>query len=212
MKAAIIGSTGLTGTALLHRLLEDPSIEEVISVSRRSSGIAHLKLKECLISDLSDLASRSSDLRAELYFNCLGTTIRKAGSQDAFRAVDYDAALEFARIAKSYDAKAFVSISAMGASETSVFFYNRVKGELDRDLRALNLPSLAIFRPALLIGERVEKRMGEQLIVNIARPILKILPNSMSRRVATDIHRLADRMLQVAKAPRQFQIIEAQEI
>jgi uncharacterized protein YbjT (DUF2867 family) len=96
-------------------------------------------------------------------FCALGTTIKQAGSQDAFRKVDHDYILAFARAAKAAGAKRFLLVSAMGASASSSIFYSRVKGETERDIRALGFETLHIFRPGLLLGERAEKRSGEEI-------------------------------------------------
>lgn len=115
MTAVIIGATGLTGSFLVRRLLDDPAITEVISVSRRSLNIANAKLTEVLVRNLAALPAVAAKLRGEIYFCCLGTTIGAAGSKENFTKVDYAAIVEFAKIAKGQDAKSFALVSAMGA-------------------------------------------------------------------------------------------------
>src|ERR1700689_1938428 len=115
MIAALTGSTGLTGSVLVRRLLADAAITKVISVSRKPLQIAHAKLTEVLVSDLAQLASFEPLIRADLYFCCLGTTIAKAGSKENFEKIDHDAIVAFAKIAKAHDAKSFTLVSAMGA-------------------------------------------------------------------------------------------------
>jgi uncharacterized protein YbjT (DUF2867 family) len=150
MIATLIGSTGLTGSFLAQLLLADSAIAKVISISRKPLKIANAKLTEILVSDLAQLPSMETKIRGELYFCCLGTTIKTAGSKEHFEKVDYAAIVAFAKIAKARDAKSFTLISSMGANARSMFFYNQVKGRTEDDVKALGLRSLIIFRPALL--------------------------------------------------------------
>src|ERR1700720_1466994 len=152
MIATVIGSTGLTGAFLVRDLLADSAITKVMSVSRRSLNISDSKLTEVLVSDLAELPTIQSKIRGELYFSCLGTTIKAAGSKENFEKVDHAAIVDFAKIANAHDAKSFTLVSAMGANAKSMLFYNRVKGRTEDDVKPLGLPSLIIFRPALLVG------------------------------------------------------------
>src|SRR3984957_9820361 len=138
MIATVIGSTGLTGSFLVQELLADSAIAKLMSVSRRSLSISNSKLTEVLISDLADLPTIQSKIRGELYFCCLGTTIKAAGSKKNFEKVDHAAVADFAKIAKAHDAKSFTLVSAMGANANSMLFYNRVKGRTEDDVKALN--------------------------------------------------------------------------
>src|ERR1700719_2170978 len=123
MTATIIGSTGLTGSFLVRQLLADSAITKVISISRKSLNISNTKLMEVPVADLAELPSIESKIRGELYFCCLGTTIKIAGGRENFERVDHAAVVAFARIAKAHDAKSFTLVSAMGANATSMFFY-----------------------------------------------------------------------------------------
>ena len=108
----------------------------------------------------------------DLAFCCLGTTIKQAGSQEAFRAVDHDMVVAFGKRAREMGARHLVVISAIGADPKSSVFYNRVKGEMEQSLRAQEWPQLTIARPSLLIGERLEERLAEK----IAGPLSKLIP------------------------------------
>ena len=158
MIATAIGSTGLTGSVLVRNLVDDPTITKVISVARRSLEIPNPKLEEVLVRDLAELPALESSLRGELYFCCLGTTLEIAGSKENYEKVDHDAVEAFAKIAKTHSARSFTLISAMLANANSMFFYNRVKGRTEDDVKALGLRSFIIFRPALLVGPRREFR------------------------------------------------------
>ena len=200
MIATLVGSTGLTGSFLVRQLLADSTITKVISVSRRPLNISNSKLTEVLISDLADLSTIQSKIRGELYFCCLGTTIKAAGSKKNFEKVDYAAIVDFAKIAKAQDAKSFTLVSAMGANANSMLFYNRVKGRTEDDVKALGLRSLIIFRPALLVGPRPEFRFGERLATKTIVPLSRLLPTRIQKSFITKAETVATRMLAAGKA------------
>jgi uncharacterized protein YbjT (DUF2867 family) len=165
----LAGATGLTGEHLLDRLLSEPTISRVLAPSR-----APLAEHPHLDNPVGALAELLPGLEGPIdsAFCCLGTTIRQAGSQDAFRAVDHDLVLAFARRARELGARHFLVISAMGANPGSSVFYNRVKGETEAALKAMDWPQLTIARPSLLLGPRREFRLGERL----AAPLLRWIP------------------------------------
>lgn len=213
MVAVIAGASGLVGSVLLRKLLASDAVAEVIAVGRRSLGLSDSKLKEVLLSDFSKLEEKTSELRGDVYFCALGTTIKTAGSQDAFRRVDHDAVVGFGRVAAANGAKAFVVVSATGASDTSMIFYNRVKGETEKDLGALGLASLTIFRPSLLLGHRREFRFGEKVAEIVVGGLTSVLPAGVTRRLGTDVGVLADQMLRLGLRPSSGRrIIEASDI
>ena len=213
MIAALIGGTGLTGSFLVRDLLADSAITKVISVSRKSLNISNAKLTEVLVSDLTELPSIESRIRGELYFCCLGTTIKKAGSKENFEKVDHDTVVAFAKIAKAHDATSFTFVSSMGANANSMFFYNWVKGRTETDVKALGLRSLIIFRPALLVGPRAEFRLAERLATVTLVPLSRLLPTRIQKSLITKAETLAMRMLAVGKAaPPGIHIILAKDI
>lgn len=165
----IAGATGLTGEHLLDRLLSEPTVSRVLAPTRRPLA-AHPHLEN----PVGDLATLLPTLSGEVdtAFCCLGTTIKQAGSQEAFRAVDHDLVLAFARRALELGARHLVVISALGANPQSSVFYNRVKGETEEALKAMGWPQLTIARPSLLLGTRHDFRLGERL----AAPLLRWLP------------------------------------
>ncbi|MDR8017130.1 oxidoreductase [Ectopseudomonas guguanensis] len=165
----LAGATGLTGEHLLDRLLSEPTVARVLAPTRRPLA-AHPHL-ENPVGDLQSLLPQLSG-QVDTAFCCLGSTIRQAGSQEAFRAVDHDLVLAFARRARELGARHLVVISALGANPNSSVFYNRVKGETEQALKAMDWPQLTIARPSLLLGARHEFRLGERL----AAPLLRWLP------------------------------------
>jgi uncharacterized protein YbjT (DUF2867 family) len=158
--ALLAGATGLVGTFLLERLLASISYASVELLARRDTGLAHPKLKPEIV-DFARLDERR--VAADDVFCCLGTTIKQAGSQAAFRRVDYDYPVALARAAARGGAKRFLVVSALGANSASRVFYNRVKGEMEAAVRASGVPKVYVFRPSLLSGPRKESRLGEQV-------------------------------------------------
>jgi uncharacterized protein YbjT (DUF2867 family) len=143
-------------------LLEAPEYDRVISVGRRRLELAHPKLVQ-VVADFTALDKLAEPLRGDDAFCCLGTTRKKAGSPEAFRAVDHGAVLAYAWAARRGGARRFFTVSSIGANAGSRVFYSRVKGETEDALRVLDFPTLGIFRPSLLLGPREEYRFGERL-------------------------------------------------
>ena len=201
MIAVIAGATGLTGSRLIRLLLEDPSFTSVIALTRRPLGITHVKLSERLIQDFWNLSNTPDIPRDAVFFCALGTTIKTAGSQEAFKRVDHDAVLQFGTLAKNSQARALIVVSATGANPESKIFYNRVKGQTEAELRRLELPSLTILRPGLLMGDRTESRPAERLAIGLTRALSAAIPDAVLSRFATDVEILARVMLKRGKAP-----------
>ncbi|QEY61166.1 oxidoreductase [Metapseudomonas lalkuanensis] len=162
----LAGATGLTGEHLLDRLLNEPTVARVVAPTRRPLA-EHPHLQNP-VGPLVELLPQLQG-RIDVAFCCLGSTIRQAGSQEAFRAVDLDLVLAFARRARELGARHFIVISALGASQASPIFYNKVKGEMEEALKAMDWPQLTIARPSLLMGPRNEFRFGERLAAAVMR-------------------------------------------
>jgi uncharacterized protein YbjT (DUF2867 family) len=145
----------------------------VCSLGRRPLPRQHPKLTQRTV-DFARLESEALP-SAEDAFCCLGTTIKKAGSQEAFRAVDHDAVLAFAKAARKAGARRFLLVSALGANPSSRVFYNRVKGETEEDLKAVGFESLIILRPSLLLGDRAESRPGEHAAIVVSKVLGPLL-------------------------------------
>ncbi|MEB0149834.1 oxidoreductase [Pseudomonas sp. CCC2.2] len=165
----LAGATGLTGEHLLDRLLSEPTVSRVLAPTRKPLN-KHPRL-ENPVGELNALLPNLSG-RVDIAFCCLGTTIKQAGSQEAFRAVDLDMVVAFGKRARELGARHLVVISAVNADRRSSVFYNRIKGEMEYALKAQDWPQLTIVRPSLLLGERTEQRLAEQL----AGPLAKLIP------------------------------------
>jgi len=163
-RVLLLGATGLVGRHCLDLLLEDPGVATVrVLVRRPPTDLQPSTKLEVVTADFDQLASHPEWFAVDEVFCALGTTIAVAGSQDAFRKVDHDYPLAAAKLARSQGAKHYLLVSALGANATSRIFYNRVKGALENDLRALAFPSLTIAQPSMLMGERKEFRLLEEI-------------------------------------------------
>lgn len=161
MKTALVaGATGAVGKALVYQLLEDETYQKVVVLTRRSLTIKHPKL-EVVETDFSHF--ENIIVSPDVVFCCLGTTIKMAGSQERFYEVDHDLVCNLSKVMLAKGAKTFVLVSAMGASVKSAIFYNRVKGETERDVMAAGFESCIVVRPSLLLTPRTEFRLGEAL-------------------------------------------------
>jgi len=172
--ALIAGASGLVGGELLQQLLAAAEYDRVIAIGRRPLEVTHPKLVS-VAADFAALDQVAAGLQGDDAFCCLGTTIKAAGSREAFRAVDHAAVLAFAWAAQRAGARRFFVLSALGADAQSRVFYNQVKGETEEALQVLGFSTLAIFRPSLLLGRRVRPRSGERIMAAIlwlAEPLL----------------------------------------
>ncbi len=161
MNCLIAGASGLVGQSLLSELLADESVHSVTVFARKPLKTLHPKLKTILLSfdQLETIVLPAADTA----FCCLGSTLKKAGSKEAFFKVDHDYVMSFAKGCFNVGVKTFVVVSAIGADENSKIFYNQVKGKTDADLKTIGFQKLKILHPSLLLGERDEARPLEKL-------------------------------------------------
>lgn len=172
--AWIAGASGLVGGELLRLLVADGAFEKVVSVGRRTLPVESPKLTQVKV-DFADEKAFEALPPADVAFSCLGTTLKKAGSREAFRAVDHDAVLAFAKAARAKGAKVLVHVSSLGAARGSRTFYASVKGEVEEDLAALGFESVYALRPSILDGNRAESRPLERVGLVFARALGPVL-------------------------------------
>jgi uncharacterized protein YbjT (DUF2867 family) len=189
----LVGATGLVGGSVLRQVQDDARVDRIVAPTRRELP-PHPKLENPLV-DFEHLPADAPWWSVDGVICTLGTTIRKARSQEAFRRVDYDYPLAVARLARQHGAQAYALNSATGADPGSRFFYNRVKGEVEEALRGVGFPSLTIVRPALIGGDRDEFRPAEFVAMRLLRLTEPLLP----RRFRVVPHeRLAQVLLEAA--------------
>lgn len=195
--ALIIGASGLVGSYCLRKLLATPYYGKVIALTRRALDVAHAKLDQHIV-DFDNLSKFSQLIKADDVFCTLGTTIRKAGSKEAFEKVDYTYPCEVARLAVANGAKQFLIVTAIGANERSSVFYNRVKGKVEHAIKVLPYQSIHIFQPSFLLGERTEKRPSEKVGILLARALSPFLVNGLRKYRGIEASAVASAMVSVA--------------
>ena len=192
-----VGATGLVGRLVLARLLASPSVSRVVAPTRRPLGIDHPRLLNPVV-DFEALPEDADWWAVEAVICTLGTTIADAGSQAAFRRVDHDYPLRVAQLAHRHGAHTYALNSALGANARSSIFYNRVKGELEDALAALDYPSLVLVRPGLIDGQRERPRAGEGRALAVSRLLRPLLPKKWRPSRA---ERIADALVDAALHP-----------
>lgn len=206
-RVLVTGATGLVGAACVRRLASHPAFGRVVAIVRREAPAAlRLPGVEARVADFEAL-ERLDDTGPVTHALCaLGTTIRQAGSQERFRRVDHDYAIATARLGLRLGAHHFLLVSALGASAGSRVFYNRVKGETEEGIRALGYRSLTIVRPSLLLGDRTERRFGEE----VAKRFGFLMPGRLRPVEADDV---ADALVAAAAEDRPGErVIESDEV
>jgi uncharacterized protein YbjT (DUF2867 family) len=188
--ALLLGATGLVGRELLSLLLADDDVSRVVVIARRPTGTKHAKLDEHVF-DLGAMEQHADVFAVDQIFCALGTTIKVAGSQERFRLVDYEYPVSAAQLGKANGATHYLLVSALGANAQSRVFYNRVKGEVEREVMAMNYRSTTIVRPSLLLGNRDEYRRGERIAAKLAWLTPSKYKPIEARDVAKGLARLA---------------------
>lgn len=212
MKAIIFGYSGLVGSHLLHHLINNERITEVICVGRNTTNqVEHSKVAYKNI-DFETMHLYADDFKANMVFCCLGTTIKKAGSQEMFQKVDLHYPTEICRLAKNNDVQHFAVISSVGADASSSNFYLRTKGEMETAVMQINIKNTMIFRPGLLLGARKEWRFGERIAMMINPAINPLLFGKLRKYRAVEANEVAAAMLQSILSESASQINHYDEI
>jgi uncharacterized protein YbjT (DUF2867 family) len=198
MIAVVVGASGLVGGLLLDELLAREEWTEIHLIQRRPLPREHAKLHTHLLPDFSQIPGVDLPERAH-YFCCLGTTRKKAGSDEAFIKVDHDYTLAFALLAKKFHAETFQLISAVNADANSYFLYPKTKGQVELEIKALGLNRLTIFRPSFLEGERMDSRPGEEFMINLFGTLKKIIGEKSTKRFLTNARELAGHLQNLAQ-------------
>jgi len=200
--ALVVGGSGLVGRFCLQALLDDPAYGSVISLARRQLPVAaHPRLTQKVL-PFEMLASLDLPPLDDV-FCALGTTIRTAGSQEAFRHVDCELPLAVADHALKFSASQFILVSSIGADAKSKNFYLRTKGELENALRRLPFKTLHIFRPSFLMGKREESRLGESMAIPLAKVLQFVLIRGLRRYRAISAQTVGRAMVAAAKAEKE---------
>ncbi len=195
--ALIAGATGLVGNELLQQLIGGRQYHTISLLSRHEIETTSKRV-ETIIVDYDQLTDEQIPAVDDV-FCCLGTTMNKAGSKEAFRKVDHDYPLRVAEITRRKGAQQYLLVSAMGADPTSYFFYNRVKGEVEEAIARLDFEAFHVLRPLMLLGERTETRTGEQIGQVMMQGVAPLMVGGLKKYQAIAATTVAEAMVYAAK-------------
>lgn len=206
--AVVIGSTGLTGAELVKKLVQESSFSQILAICRNKNSITDIIFTNPKVRILQFDFKNWNDLELQIrsfagtsvssFFCCLGTTIRQAGSEEAFKKVDYEYVVNFAKLAKLCKAEQLIIMSALGADKNSRIFYSRIKGEMEEDVQREFSEKLYFLRPSLLLGERKDFRFKERLAILLAPLYVPLLTGSFKKYQPVKSSKVAQVMVQLA--------------
>ena len=207
-KAIILGATGLTGSHLLQLLLKDTDYDHIKVFTRKKLTISHPKIEEHVI-DFLKLSDYVEEFTADVVFCCIGTTKAKTPDKALYRAIDYGIPVEAAKLCKQNSIKHYIVISALGANAKSKVLYSRLKGEMERDVLAQHIEQTHFLQPSLIVGNRKEKRMGEDLSKHFMKLFGFLIP---ARYKMIHGKTIAQAMVQLARKASKEQVIPSDKI
>ncbi len=199
-KAVIAGSSGLVGSNLLQLLLRSDQYSSVTSFVRKASGMQHPRLKEIVL-DFNTLREYSAEFNADVVFSCLGTTKAKTPDKVMYRKIEQGFPLEMSRLALAGGALQMHYISAIGASPTSIVPYLRFKGQAESSLGRTGLPSVYLYRPSLITGQRKENRPAEKLAEGMMSLVNPLLQGGLARYRSIEAAHIARAMYACSLKP-----------
>ncbi len=210
--ALLLGATGLVGGRCLDLLLAGDAYHAVTTLGRRPLERSHPKLTHHVV-DFDDLEDYQSRIGAQDVFCCLGTTMKQAGSKEAFRKVDYTYPTAAARLAHASGAEQFLLVSSLGASRSSPFFYSRVKGEAEEAVSAVPFFGVYLIRPSLITGDRDETRTGEAAAEKVLNGLSFLLRGPLRKYRPISARVIAAAMVHLALArPGGVQVCEPERL
>ena len=195
--AIVLGATGLTGGILLKHLLKDDRYSRIKVFSRRTMDDAHPKL-EVHVLDLFELEKAGEEFKAEEIFCCVGSTKAKTPDLEVYRNVDHGIPVAAAKLAKQNFIPTLLIISALGVDPDSRFFYNRIKGEMERDVLKEKVPNTYFFQPSLITGDREEKRSFESIFKGLMKVGNHVLVGPLEKYRSIHPDQIARAMIAVA--------------
>ncbi|RAI99393.1 putative NAD(P)-binding protein [Chitinophaga skermanii] len=214
MQTAIVtGATGLCGKALVQLLLEDNTFNKVRTITRKRLPIDHPKLEQVLVADFEQEEPLKPALQGDALFCCIGTTIKKAGTQANFVKVDLEIPVTVANIAHANGVPQMLVISAVGADAAARNFYLRTKGSMENAVKQVGFAGLHIFRPSLINGQRDERRFTEKLAMNLMHVLNVLLVGNLRKYRSINATTIVKAMLKVYQAHQDgVHIYESDEI
>ncbi len=213
VKSAIVfGATGLVGKELIKALLENMDFENVTAVARKQLVLTDPRLKQIKLSDFSKLMDLGDRLKAGIFFCCVGTTIKTAGSKEEFARVDLEIPKNIARLAESLSIPSLVAISSIGANAGSTNFYLKTKGDMEKAVREIYHGNLKFVRPSLLMGNRNEFRFGEKVSTAFMKGFGWLFAGPFKKYKGIYASDVARAMIKISDLPSDKMIYESDEL
>ncbi len=209
--AIILGASGLTGSILLKKLLEDKRYDSVKIFSRNPTGTDHPKLLE-FTGNLLELESFKKDFVADEVYCCIGTTAKKTPDKELYKKIDYGIPVAAARLSKKYQIGTFLVISSLGADKKSRIFYNRTKGEMEKAVLEQKIEHTYILRPSIILGKRNETRTGENMGKIFMKLFQFLLIGKLKKYKPIEAGKIASAMIILANSLPDFTIVESDRI
>ncbi len=194
--AIVLGASGVTGTELMKLLIEDEEFDQIIVIPRSKGKLEHPKIKE-IITDLLHLEQVTSECKADVLFCCIGTTKAQTPDKTTYKAIDYGIPVQAAKIAKANGINTFIVVSALGADPNSRIFYNKTKGEMERDVLAQHLKKTYLLQPSLI--DFLRDRFAEKIGVYLMRLINPLLVGRLKKYRSITPKTIARAMKELAK-------------
>lgn len=209
--AILIGATGLTGSLLLKELIEDNRYEKIKLFSRKKIENLPSKVVQ-IIGDILDLEKFKNDFTGDVVFCCIGTTSKKTPDKALYKHIDYGIPVTAAKLAKANHISTFVVVSALGANAKSHIFYNKTKGEMERDVLHENIAHTYILQPSLIVGNRNESRILERMGIVLFQFISPLFIGNLTKYKAIEAKTIAKAMLILANSNKKTQIVTSDKI
>ncbi len=209
--ATVFGATGLVGEQIIYELIQHPEFSRIKAITRKPLAMEHNKLLESVV-DFDNWDGVEQAIEGEVVFCALGTTMKKAGSKEKFRYIDFELPLKIALAAHKKGVEKFFVVSSIGADSKSNNFYLRTKGELEEALKDIPFKSLAVFRPSLLLGKRKEFRFGEKIGIMLYKLLKFLFVGPMKKYKGVHASSVAKAMVRLADYRLEYRIVESSEI
>ncbi len=210
--AYVFGGTGLIGHALLNELVNNDSIDKIISVGRKKIDISDPKFENYVVDDIRKQISEIALPAGDIVFCCIGTTLRKAGSKESFRKVDFDIPVQIARFASQKNIPVMLVVSSLGADPRSSNFYLRTKGEMEESVQSIFKGRLKFIRPSLLLGNRQEKRWGESIGIQFMNLFGWLFAGPLKKYRGIPAIQVAKSMVRLSEDTSEKRIYESHEL
>jgi len=209
--AIILGATGLTGNLLLEKLLEDKRYTSIKVLSRKTVGIDHPKIKE-ITGNILELDTFEKDFLADEVYCCIGTTAKKTPDKKLYKKIDIGIPVAAAKLCKKNKIDTFLVMSSLGANANSNVFYNKVKGEMEMAVLKEKVLNNYILRPSIILGDRNENRMGEDIGKVMMQSFRFLLIGKLRKYRAIEAGKIAKTMITLTNSKPKVQIIESDQI